>query len=385
MTQKTRPVIAKQLAGAALAVVMFARSAETFALDNKPSEDPRTSPTVRPLSCGHSSLEDCLKDDPFDLFSPDTERTLMDSFTTVDDTLQSSVNYVDTFFVDDRLDYETRGNRLRFRFETKLEQREGADVNPRFRLNVRLPRTSNRLNLVVGSFDTDSPNAEQPIMTNNDNDLFAGLRTFLGGQSYLKHLHGLVDLGVRSDGASPAFIARTRVRYAESWGNWIGRITPLVYFRSDEKLGSGLGIDIDRVFDETVLARNRLELNYSDQSIQDKEDVQFIEDLSLYVLPEDKRGYRFSFSMQGQSRGATTVTDYEALSLVRQALFRNLLYAELGPGLAWREQHDYTTSLLVRFNLEFIFGGQGNRGIDFMRKANRDFLDSGATDAVQWN
>jgi hypothetical protein len=341
--------------------------------------------STSPLTCGHASPEECLQDDPFDLFSPETERTLQDSFTSVDDSLQNSVNYVDTFFVDDRLDYETRGNRLRVRFETKLEDREGVEVSPRFRINVRLPRTSNRLNLVVGSFDTDSPNGEQPIMGNNDNDLFAGLRTFLGGESYLKHLHGLVDLGVRSDGASPALIARTRLRYSESWGDWIARITPLAYYRTDEKLGSGLGIDIDRVFSESLLARNRLELNYSDRSINEKQDVQFIEDLSLYVLPEDKRGYRFSFSLQGQSRGATTVTNYESLALVRQALFKNLVYLEVGPGLAWREQHDYTTSLLARCNLEFIFGGQGGRGIDFMRKSNRDFLDSGATDGAQWN
>ena len=87
--------------------------------------------------------------DHMGLFSDEMEETLDASFEQLNETLQDTVNYFDTFFVDDRFSHEYRGNRLRIRFETKREERDGFEFDSRFRLNVKLPRTRNRWNLVI--------------------------------------------------------------------------------------------------------------------------------------------------------------------------------------------------------------------------------------------
>ena len=324
------------------------------ALAEQSNENPTATPRRVPFWEGLQSPVDLeAPDDTFGIFDPETRvhiDTLQRRFSY---SLDSVVNSIDTFFVEDRVDETFRGNRLRVRVGGTLANKDESDLSLNVDLNIRLPRTEDRLNIFVESISLDQ---EQSDPTETDEQVTAGLRVFLFDPDVID---SNFDVGMRFR-PKPDPIARLRFsREYLTAKKVIFRPTNTNFWSHEKGFGTSLRFDLERRFEDYTLVRNKVNLTWSEETVDDGDNIRWSESVNLFHTFSRLRGIRGEVRAEGVTSPSVQVEEYRTSVVWRQALYSDWLFYEVSPFLAWKKEKDWDTIHGIEARLEVNFQDYG--------------------------
>ena len=212
----------------------------------------------------------------------------------VSSTINDIARDIDTFFVDERVDEELKTSRLRVRLGGKLVKGGESDLWQRVRLNIRLPRTERRLQLVVDGFSDDEPIEEIQEPSNKDDTVDTALR-YIIRETRADRLQFSTGL---SFGPETNVYVRIRWRGVFSLkDSWIICPTQFLFWRTDDGAGQRTRLDIERkIFkDKNDLFRIRGDVTWSEIV----SGLEFGASISYSPTISELCGYSFSFRADG--------------------------------------------------------------------------------------
>lgn len=237
---------------------------------------------------------------------------------------------------------------------------EGGDHVYHFRINAKahLPAISKRLSLVFTADNEDDEelslldDQNEQIATNNldaNNDetqLDAALRYAL---DLRKRFRTDINVGFKS-GFTPYIAARGRYRFqiTETTG---GYVRQTFYWREDQGYGSKTDLQFNFLLGEKMLLRWA-----NDAEINNQQDYWRVgSSLTLFQTLDEKKSFAYKASINGQNKTEWQSTYYRFGIRYRQQFYRQWLYYEIEPAIAYSSDVDRNLTRTVGAALRLIF------------------------------
>ena len=220
------------------------------------------------------------------------------------------------------------------------DQRDGFDPKFRFRVKLALPALNDRANLMVGrgdeqeiieelttKFDTIPGN-----FNNIDDDSFlVGL-----GLTGKKRTGFKVSIGAKIRAPPEPYIKlRYRKHWAVSESTLIG-MRPIVYWKSDDKLGATLRFDIDQLLTEHIMLRSS---NYGNVAqSNDIEGLEWESSLFLFHALSNRKALTYRVMVLGKTQAEVPLANYGFEFRFRRRVYRDWLFLELISSATWPQE-----------------------------------------------
>lgn len=263
--------------------------------------------------------------------------------------------WFDNFFGDKRTIDEGRPtSNIRWRNDFRWIEADGVTYRNRIRINLRLPRLSQRLRFIIaGENEEDEldPVFDRGLTRDEDDDddrLFAGLSYDLRDTSrYKLSLGG----GIKISSSLDPFV-RLRYRYTYPLGRYsLARLTQTVFWRNDDGFGERTRIDLERMLTPVSMVRWSSSGLYSEES----DGLEWDTGMTLFYQLSPKRAASGGFGMAGITDPNRIVETYAVNLRYRQNIFRPWFFYELRPGVSWPKDDDWNAELSFVLRIEIYF------------------------------
>ncbi|MGD8309303.1 MAG: hypothetical protein PVG98_07640 [Chromatiales bacterium] len=259
----------------------------------------------------------------------------------------------DRFFGDPRGDEESRARTfLRLRLEARYREGEGVALRPSAHADVRLPRVSERVRLIVQGRSDEDPDPQSPDQgalieprMQDDDRLDAGLRYTL-----LDHRRTNLSLsgGVRLD-APPKPFVRGRYRYLQPMGeSALARLTQNLFWQNEEGFGESTRLDLERRLSSDSLLRWSTSGLFSESS----DGWEWRTEGDLFRRLSKRTALNFGISAEGVTRPSAVVDSYRTHVRFRRNFLRDWLFYEIEPELRWPRDEGYDPTPGISLRLE---------------------------------
>ncbi len=303
--------------------------------------------------------------DPCDQYDAEYDSWLDRSQVRIYNTVCETAAWFDGFFGDYRYDRETGNTYGRIGVGSFYDQRDGWDQDFRLRAKYALPSIRRKGSLLVGRGDEEELIEERTVSEleglpsrgpNDDRDdsLYVGFG-FRGFEQGARGLDYSVGVKVRS---SPELYAKSS--YHQGWNlspkDYV-RLRPILYWKSDEGVGSTLTVEYDRLIGEAMLFRWGNFGNISEDS--DVDGVAWGESLSLFQVLSKRRALTYRVFVSGETGNEVPVKNYGFEFRYRQRILREWLFIEYLGRLSWPRQliiEDRDSNLGAGIQLQAYFG-----------------------------
>ena len=267
--------------------------------------------------------------------------------------------WFDNFFGDPRLAEEDLPTSfIRWRNAIRFTEGEGVTFPIRIRANIKLPKASKRLRLVVTGENEDDlqaprtdPSVTPGLTAQQDNNTSnVGLRyTLYKTLREILHLGG----GLRLSTPFEYYVRAYYRRFLHIGAKNIITFTETGFWHSDEKLGETTRIDFNRLLSQSLSNRISVFGTYSEVS----EGVEWGVEESLFKKLTPKTAISFDLGMYGDTRPHTEINNYRISSRFRANIFRPWLFFELEPEVTfpldefgrWQTVGAFTFVLEIQF------------------------------------
>lgn len=259
---------------------------------------------------------------------------------------------IDEFFAEDRILEENRETLLRV--QSALRYDDGRDLTFRLNLSGRfvMPHLEEQLQLF---FDTDGRERdlkeglkETPAVTEDDRSLFTGIR-YTPRDTRRTRLN--LDGGLRWH-SGPQPFARVRGRRTFLFDYWAMRVTQTAFWFNHRGVGLQTKIDFERWLDEQHFFRARPSAVWSEES----EGVDLRQTFNIYHTMNEDTLVGIDLDVQGHTWPSAKVDKYEASLRWRQRTYRDWMFFEISPGLAFPRDNDFQLTPIITLRLEVLFG-----------------------------
>lgn len=279
-------------------------------------------------------------------------------------TVCATAAWFDGFFGDARYDRSTGETYGRVGVGSFWDQRNSIDNDFRLRARYALPSLRNRGAIIVGRGDEqelleERTNSEQESLPANrtsdgDESLYVGFG-FRGFGFVERGLDYSVGVKIRS---SPELFAKTT--YRQSWQLTTKsqvRLRPILYWRSDEGVGSTLHLDYDYLMNDTMLFRWANFGNISQGSEIDGLD--WGSTVSLFQALSKQRALTYNAFYLGERGADVRRQNYGFELRYRQRILREWLFVEYQGSLSWPRElliEERKRNFGVGISFEAFFG-----------------------------
>jgi hypothetical protein len=276
---------------------------------------------------------------------------------------QDLVGKSDGIFMDD--DYRSFGenhSRLRVRFDLGYIEHHGWDEKLKVKMRLILPGMNDRIQLIAGGDEGDDDDITAEEDGNNLALRWVGLQSEKASVSF--------DLGLRykSSNLDPFVRLNSGILYDIS-ENWYGYTFNRLYYYSDTHWRNDFRQSFNRPITEDLLFRARTRVQYFDENDYNP----YLEQkFSLFQTLKNKSAVAYEALWQKQAEEDSVFDEdeikgkledsYQTVALrlrYRRNVWRDWLYVEVWPIIAWPEERDWDTVLGANFRLEVTFGGKG--------------------------
>jgi len=151
--------------------------------------------------------------------------------------------------------------------------------------------------------------------------------------------------------------AKARYRYAWQLSeNYLFRVQPLVYWRSDERFGSTLSLELDNSISDNLLLRWSNFGNVSqDQAVNG---MRWGSTVSLFQARSDRRAVTYSTFVRGETEDDVKIQNYGFELKYRRRFLREWLFVEYVGSLSWpkelpTEKRELNPGVGIRFEAHF--------------------------------
>ncbi len=264
------------------------------------------------------------------------------------------------FMGDRRL--ESDDNRTRIRLSPSIEFTEGGsiDVGLKFSGKISLPRTEDRLEIIVGNLNEESDVLEDFTDTRsrerrveNEGNESAGIRIHL-----LDRLHYRVDADAGLDfDPAPMPKLKLRGRVSTHLADWHVDFSEQIFWEAEDGFGAKTQLEFKKRFGEPYIFRTSSAGVWSETS----QGVDLGQSFSLYRHSGHHRSIGTRFGIYAHTRPSTVVDSYNLRFPYRQRLHRNWLYLEIEPGADFPRERDWAFTPLLVIKLDIYFGDAPGR------------------------
>lgn len=261
---------------------------------------------------------------------------------------------VDSFFMgdfldDELIDDESSGSNGRLFLLTRRVQGEGVDYQTGVRLKLVLPRTRDRLKLLVETDENEDDAKESDLIGTTNNVTYStAIRVEIRKGRRWKTSW---DNGVRWEG-EPVYFSRLRARRTDYFGEWRSRFLQSLYWRTDDGWGAKLNTQLLRPIDFRRHFSTGLDADY----LLDNDYADLIADMAIFDELSHRSAMLYRFAAEGDTNKLTKVNNYVFTVSFRRKIYKNFVFAEITPEIAWPRALDYEATPALNFRLEMIFG-----------------------------
>lgn len=276
------------------------------------------------------------------------------------DSVLNMADKIDSFFGDERIDAESNGSRIRIFTLTTIPEGELASTEGSFRVQLVLPKTEKRFQLILtreeddqDQNDDDGNPATTPTPTDNDNDnneqaTEAGLR-YLWNEA---NVNISTDLGIRAE-IPPRVFAQGRIRKNIAINDdWIFRPIQRIRWLQFEGFSANTNLNFDRKIDDAWLFRlvNNIRWNDQDYRIILRNGPTFLHKIN------EKIGMSYNAFVVSESSPKSRVENYILSVGYRQLLYKNWFFWEVSPSVSFPRTNNFHRSPAWSIKFEAIVG-----------------------------
>jgi len=267
------------------------------------------------------------------------------------DTLSGGIDsfFVDRFFNDDVTDIEGQGSRARFSFFTRRELGDPVDYKFGVSMNIELPHTNERLNLLLQSEDEDV--RESQLLESPENVTYSAALRFIIQNT--ERWSSSVDAGIRWALPPDPFV-RLRVRRPVYFDYWNLNMRQEFNYYTSEGYGSVTELTFDRPIDTQRLFRLDSEAEY----LLNNDYFTLMYGAGLYHEINSIYAYAVLAKATGDSEFGPTFDEYEFGVRLRRRVYREWMFAEIYPQYIWTRENDWQSTPVLMFRLQAEFRGQ---------------------------
>lgn len=258
---------------------------------------------------------------------------------------------VDRFFGDERIEDDVRGSHFRVGVGFRWDRAEGESLQTRFRSRIDLPKTEERLQLVLDNLtETGDPRRSNPLDDTIDASRPDAALRFIARET--PRLRLSTDVGAKL-GGDPQGFGRLRLRYALPLGCWELRLTETVQWYTSDGFGASAEMRWSRKLADGWIFRSSSRLRWDEQ----RDGVTPAQSFDwLRALSKNGHGHRVSLHAEWPETPRGGLASYGIEYAWRRRLGRPWLLIEIAPGLAFREVRDFEPDPRVQIMVEALFG-----------------------------
>jgi len=278
-------------------------------------------------------------------------------------TVCGTAAWFDGFFGDSRYDEKTGDTYGRLSLGGFYDRRDSFDERIRFRGKFAFPAMRARGSVFIVQGDEDSvikgsgqDSAQQvpeALRSSGDTSLYAGF-----GFDKSSNLERGVSLrfGAKLHTPIETFV---KARYRYAWrvtDNSLLRLQPLVYWKSDERIGSTLVVEIDNYISDSMMLRWANFGNVSQDS--DINGMRWGSTFSLFHALSNRRAMTYTAFVRGETEDSVKLQDYGVETKFRRQFLRKWLFIEYVGSLSWpkylpEEKRELNPGVGIRFEAHF--------------------------------
>ncbi|HOO39694.1 MAG TPA: hypothetical protein PLV78_15360 [Deltaproteobacteria bacterium] len=289
---------------------------------------------------------------------PEQDKGAVDSVhEKVSDKVISTATRLDSFFDDERVVEEENMSTLRLIGSIAKEKDESVEYNTQFRLRLVLPRTKERLKLVISGNgedeleldNTPEDNIREDFERSDEQNISLSLwYTFLSTPKQNLNFH----TGIRFRRASPVLYAGPRYRYLFTYGLWNIRFVETIRYYTDEGWEAKTSLDFERAVLRKCLFRTNIEGSWFEGENGYFYNVNFL----LYHPLSLRRALVYEWTNSMQTRPNHQLAEVVLRIRYRQKIFRDWLFLETAPQVSFSRDKDFDTIPGIYLGLEAVFG-----------------------------
>ena len=276
--------------------------------------------------------------------------------------------WFDHLFGDYRLDEELEATHGRALVGVIWDEQYGFEDDLRFRARLHFPNMERRLNAFIGRDDREDvlEDAQRRGATSlpsmfdpTDDEWLVGLgyRPISGGGNGDLDF----DLGMNFDFPIEPFV-RARYKHRTFLSDTdLVRFRHALFWEREDGWGLSTRIDYEHAFMNGSMMRWRGAGKISDITLGGE----WFTELSYYHRLGRRRALAHQVGANGETGAPILVENYFVRVIYRQQIFREWLFLEIGPGMAWRrdEPGEPRDSVpILRFGFEMLFGDYRGEG-----------------------
>lgn len=260
-------------------------------------------------------------------------------------------NWLDSFFGENRIYEETRGNYLKLRLINTIEEGGSPNYDLKVKAKINLPRTENRLKLlIINEPDEDRVENKRdiPLEVLEAQDPAIALQYTPESTSKWRNS---TDAGIRLRSTPDAFL-RLRTQRPFEHGNWTLRPTQSLYWFRSVGTGETTQLDIERELGSKYLFRATSAATWLHQNRY----FDLAQEFSLFHDLDKRRAVVYQVGVNGISQPDPHKTNYGVSVRLRKQIHRDWLFFEINPRINYTEDNGFNAVKSLRLELEAIFG-----------------------------
>jgi hypothetical protein len=278
--------------------------------------------------------------------TPSSETSLLESSRTfISNRLNGLANNIDSFFATERADDEFGRSRLRISNIYTIRDREMADNEIKYRLNLKLPHLSEKF-----KFKT---NQEKSTAIKNENSSINPDQLLNTNAIQTKWIFN-ADAGI-SLAIPPRLVMRARLRKNIVGNYFTHRFSEEITYITDERgLVENTLLQSDFRLSDTFLFRfiNSKTWKITDKDFFTKHGPTFIQKLT------DNDAFSYNFITTNEMLKGVYFTAAHTFSIAyRRNLFKNWAYLDVIPGIDFPKKWSFRRTPFAIFQIEVLFGG----------------------------
>ena len=274
----------------------------------------------------------------------------------VSEGLLGTAEWIDSFFVDERVIEEE--NRTRFRVGVSGAFRTNGDTefDSDFDLRLRLPQTEDKLRvLILGSSDDDEPRETRTRprgteFTRRTGSGLAGALQYFFSATERRSIS--VTSGLRISRFEPQVFAGPRYRETIDLDSWTFRFTQALRWYSDDGWESRTILDFERPLWGDLFLRITPDGTWS----EDEDGYFYGLNFSVFQPLSERRAVEYQWNNDFETRPDNHLELTALRVRYRQRIWRDWLIVEVAPELRFPHDEDYEPVPGIVLGFDVIFG-----------------------------
>jgi hypothetical protein len=265
--------------------------------------------------------------------------------------IEAMAQNLDGFFANERIFEETTESYLQISLNTVFQEDGEVTFDEDIKAKIDLTKTKRKLKLLIESDPVSTrkdDTSDQPVDTPEETNYFLSIER---EAKQFKNWDISPALGIRFRTPPNPFARVRAIRYFDI-APWLLRTSANLYWFDNDGWGRNIVFELDRALTEDVLFRSASSAEWKELS----RDIVVAEIFSFYQYLGPKHNFVYEIGAYGVDNPDWTIDYYVTRLRYRRQAYKNWLFIEMRPEVAFRKNDNFDADLSFLFRVETIFG-----------------------------